>query len=374
MEPAASLDVPVLPARGPEDLLAYAGHALGRLPAGSLLLITLAAGRLRAVVRVDLPEPSAAPAPPDPAEAVEWARAVAGVCRRDAEADAVLALALPAGPAPGLDAPSCAAALTAALAVAGRPLAGAWTAAGGRARPWSGRDRGQDHDVDPRSAPLSLHLMARGSVWDRAAAPEPVPRAGPVPRGRRAASWRAPAADDDAARRLWLSQWEPVLAGERGAARPVPAEGTAPVSGPEEHPSADAAVLGAPLTLPSWRDALVLHAAVRPGVPPPEPAERERLLTAGSEQAPPWERLDRLRAGLRRLVPDAPPPAAAQALALAGWVGWARGQGSDAAAHLAAAAELAPDDPFVTLMRRVVDTGCVAGWAAHPDTAWRPGA
>ena len=38
MEPAASLDVPVLPARGPEDLLAYAGHALGRLPAGSLLL------------------------------------------------------------------------------------------------------------------------------------------------------------------------------------------------------------------------------------------------------------------------------------------------------------------------------------------------
>ncbi|MCR8675731.1 DUF4192 family protein, partial [Micrococcus sp. HG099] len=78
--------------------------------------------------------------------------------------------------------------------------------------------------------------------------------------------------------------------------------------------------------------------------------------------------------GLRRLVPDAPPPAAAQALALAGWVGWARGQGSDAAAHLAAAAELAPDDPFVTLMRRVVDTGCVAGWAAHPDTAWRPGA
>ncbi|MCR8676045.1 DUF4192 family protein, partial [Micrococcus sp. HG099] len=93
MEPAASLDVPVLPARGPEDLLAYAGHALGRLPAGSLLLITLAAGRLRAVVRVDLPEHSPAPAPPDPAEAVEWARAVAGVCRRDAEADAVLALA-----------------------------------------------------------------------------------------------------------------------------------------------------------------------------------------------------------------------------------------------------------------------------------------
>ena len=55
MEAPTSLDVPVLPARGPEDLLAYVGHALGRLPEGSLVLLTLRDGRLRAVVRVDLP-------------------------------------------------------------------------------------------------------------------------------------------------------------------------------------------------------------------------------------------------------------------------------------------------------------------------------
>ena len=40
MEAPTSLDAPVLPARGPEDLLAYVGHALGRLPEGSLVLLT----------------------------------------------------------------------------------------------------------------------------------------------------------------------------------------------------------------------------------------------------------------------------------------------------------------------------------------------
>ena len=55
MEAPTSLDAPVLPARGPEDLLAYVGHALGRLPEDSLVLLTLHDGRLRAVVRVDLP-------------------------------------------------------------------------------------------------------------------------------------------------------------------------------------------------------------------------------------------------------------------------------------------------------------------------------
>lgn len=361
MEPAASLDVPVLPARGPEDLLAYAGHALGRLPSGSLLLITVGAGRLRAVVRVDLPPPGE-PAP-------GWARAVAGVCRRDTDADAVLALALPAGPASGLDAPGCTRLLSAALESAGRPLAGAWTCAGGLARPWPGRDEDRDRRVDPRSAPLSLHLMARGSVWDRAAVPEPVPRAGAGPRGRERARWRVPAVDDARAREAWLHRWEEeVLAGPDRASGEREAGEREPALPPRWTPE-----LGVPLTMPTWRDALVLRAAVRPGDPPLTPRDRERVLTARSEHAPPWGRLDRLRGALRALVPTAPPAVAAQALALAGWIGWARGQGSDADAHLAAAAELRPADPFVGLMRRVVATGCVAGWAAHPDTAWRPG-
>ncbi|MBN6863292.1 DUF4192 family protein, partial [Micrococcus luteus] len=89
MEAPTSLDVPVLPARGPEDLLAYVGHALGRLPEDSLVLLTLRDGRLRAVVRVDLP--------PEEVDAGAWACAVAEVCRRDAAADATLCLALPDG-------------------------------------------------------------------------------------------------------------------------------------------------------------------------------------------------------------------------------------------------------------------------------------
>ena len=89
MEAPTSLDVPVLPARGPEDLLAYVGHALGRLPEDSLVLLTLRDGRLRAVVRVDLP--------PEEVDVGAWACAVAEVCRRDAAADATLCLALPDG-------------------------------------------------------------------------------------------------------------------------------------------------------------------------------------------------------------------------------------------------------------------------------------
>ena len=78
------------------------------------------------------------------------------------------------------------------------------------------------------------------------------------------------------------------------------------------------------------------------------------------------------RQGLRALVPVATPAVAAQALALAGWVGWARGHGSDADAHLTAAAALSPGDPFVSVLRRIVAAGCVAGWATDPATAWRP--
>ena len=84
MEAPTSLDAPVLPARGPEDLLAYVGHALGRLPEDSLVLLTLHDGRLRAVVRVDLP--------PEEVDVDAWACAVAEVCRRDAAADAGLPL------------------------------------------------------------------------------------------------------------------------------------------------------------------------------------------------------------------------------------------------------------------------------------------
>lgn len=348
MEPAISLEAPVLPARGPEDLLAYVGHALGRLPVDSLVLITLGSGRLRAVVRVDLPRPGA---PED-----GWTRAVARVCRQDAEADAVLVLALPGGPTPPLLAPVWGDALGAALASAGRPLAAGWTCGAGRARPWSGPQDTSEQTVHPRTAPLSLHLMARGSVWDRASVPEPVPSAEATAHAGPASRWPAPTPEAEAARESWLDRWESVLSG--ATAGPSPAE---------------AAGLGGPLTCPAWRDALVLRAARRPGERTAAGPERALVLTASSARPPAWDRLDRLRAALRGLVPAAPREVAAHALALAGWVGWARGHGTDAVAHLAAATELLPDDPFVAVLRRVVASGCVAGWAVHPDSAWRPG-
>ena len=347
MEAPTSLDVPVLPARGPEDLLAYVGHALGRLPEGSLVLLTLRDGRLRAVVRVDLP--------PEEVDVGAWACAVAEVCRRDAAADATLCLALPDGARATLARPGWAAALDDALASAGRPLTAAWTCARGRARPWWGSGVAEEGPLDPRAAPLSLHLMTRGSVWDRAAVSDPVPRRGPAAARPDDARWRPPEQDAPPARRAWLAQWEPVLTGTaRGRGAPAPA------------------VLGSPLTRPAWRDGLLLHAAAPSGAATGDPGDEERILTAASGRAPAWDRLDALRAGLRALVPVATPAVAAQALALAGWVGWARGHGSDADAHLTAAAALSPGDPFVSVLRRIVAAGCVAGWATDPATAWRP--
>ena len=42
-------------------------------------------------------------------------------------------------------------------------------------------------------------------------------------------------------------------------------------------------------------------------------------------------------------------------------------------AHLTAAAALSPGDPFVSVLRRIVAAGCVAGWATDPATATMKG-
>ena len=356
---------PTLTARGPDDLLGYVGHALGTLPAAGLVLVTLRGRLLRAVVRVDPPAASAAgggpgarPGAPGPGDAGRWGAAVAAVCRRDRAATGVIVLRLDAGVRPGDAPPPWWPALRDALELAGLPVETAWTATGSLAWPLDGADAAEQGEtpvaVDPRSSALSAHLVARGSVWGLRDADLLVPDA----RGARAAGpgWRSPAAGDREGRRRWLAAWEPVLEGM-----------------PLGQEAEDAAQrLGAPLTVPAWRDGLLLRAALGSSAPTVPRRLRERVLTASAAEPPHWPRLDRLWHACRGLAGRAPGRHAAQALAVAAWIAWARGHGGAAGVHLEAASRLDRDDPFIRVLGEVVGSGLVAEWAADPRTAWRP--
>lgn len=366
-DPAAGPPPPTLRARGVDDLLGYAGHVLGALRPGSLVLVALHGTVLGAVVRVDLPPPGAGEGP----AGERWAAAVAEVLARDRSADAAVALALAEdGPRlPGrAAAPAWLDPLAAALAVRGRPLREGWTVRTGLAHPWwgpagrdpGGADGGVAVAVDPGASELSLHLIGRGSVWGLRSEHVHVPRHRP-PGPAAAAEWKrctpvsgAPASGSLAG---WLEAWDHVLTeGRTSAAAPAPSD----------------AWLGGPLVRATWRDALLLHAASSPGAGPADPVVRAAVLTGRAAQAPDWRRLDVLWSRLRGLSVHAPARHAAQALTLAAWVAWARGEGSAAGAHLEAAAGLAAPDGLGRVLERLVGSGVVCEWAADPRRCWRP--
>lgn len=366
--PADAMAPPVLRARGVDDLLGYAGHVLGALRPGSLVLVALHGTVLGAVVRVDPPS-VAAGGGGDPER---WAEAVADVLARDRAADAAVALEVvhdrPRLPgrtaAPGWHAP-----LALALAARGRPLREGWTVRGGLAHPWPGEgtsheeggprpDRPAAVAVDPGASALSLHLIGRGSVWGLRADHTRVPAhrpPGPAEEWERHTPALGPA--DPAALEAWLTDWERALS--PGA---IPAWADV---------STDAR-RGGPLVRACWRDALLLHAASRPGAVPDDPIRRAAVLTGRAAQAPDWRRLDALWTRLRELAVRAPAGHAAQALTLASWIAWARGEGSAAGAHLEAAAALAAPDGLGRVLDRLIGAGVVCDWAADPRRCWRP--
>lgn len=366
--PADATARPALRARGVDDLLGYAGHVLGALRPGSLVLVALHGTALGAVVRVD--PPSVATGGGDDAE--RWAEAVADVLARDRAADAAVALEiahdrprLPGrAPVPDWHAP-----LARAVADRGRPLREGWTVRGGLAHPWPGEGTSHEEDgprrdvavaVDPGASELSLHLIGRGSVWGLRADHTRVPAHRP-PGPAEAQEWARhtpdPGPADPAALEEWLADWERAL---RPGAVPPGAE-----------VATDARRAG-PLTRAAWRDALLLRAASRPGAVPTDPARRAAVLTGRAAQAPDWRRLDALWSRLRELAVRAPAGHAAQALTLASWIAWARGEGSAAGAHLEAAAALAVPDGLGRVLDRLVGAGVVCDWAADPRRCWRP--
>lgn len=338
-------------ARGVDDLLGYAGHVLGRLPGSSLFLITLCGTRMRAVARVDMP----VPVPRQTGARRRWAAAVARAVRADAGADGCLVVCHE----PGLDEREhrpLAPALRAALAAAGVPIVAAWHVSDGVAVAWTGEDEeidvGQDGRPRPLRAPelssVALALTAEGSVWGSVAADEvPTPATDQDP-------WPLPPDDAESAVCSWLRLWHGVLHG--GAAIGELSRRQA----------------GAPLALPRWRDRLLGMAALGLDPDASEQACPAGLFLAEGAVPPRWDLLDRLHDQLRGLVPALPVAQAANALALVGWIAWARGQGSRAAAHLEEAWRLLPGHGLTGLLLRLVEAGRISGWAADPRTAWRP--
>lgn len=340
-------------ARGVDDLLGYIGHVLGRLPRSSLCFITLRGKRMRAVARVDVP----VPAPADEDARLRWAEAVARAVRSDRGADGCLLVVHE----PGLDESvhrPLAPVLRTTLRTSGVPLVAAWCVDGGTAVAWTGEDEdidvGADGEPSPVGAPelsaVSLALMtSEGSVWNAGAvgADVPTPAVDHDP-------WPLPPDDDEPSIECWLALWHRVLRGETAIG------------------SLNRREAAAALALPLWRDRLLGMAAVGHSPSAGPDACPVDLFFADSGTAPRWDLLDRLHDQLRALVPDLPAEQAANALAVVGWIAWARGQGSQAGAHLEEAWRLCPGHGLTSLLLRLVDSGRVSGWASVPETAWRP--
>ena len=363
-------------ARGVDDLLGFVGHTFGGLPVDSVVMISLSGPRLRAGVRFDAPDPAACTG----AGLREWAQTAAATLARDTGADACLALLIEpaAGPCPHRP---LAARIREAFADAGVPVAAAWVVSAGMSWAWTAQGEGIDVGPDaqprplrdPRLSTVSLAMTMQGSVFADVPEPERVPT--PVA-GR--PGWPAPQAHDADDAVCWLETWADVLASGREAG-PVLLRR-----------------LAAPLVHRGWRDALVALAVAGPQPQPPgavqarpegPPGRQSRtsepsaaavsgdlasLYLADTGVRPCWEWLDQLRRGPRGGAQHAPAEVAVEALAVAGWVSWARGHGSAAAAHLQSALRADPGHTLSRLLAQLLRRGEVAGWACDPSTAWRP--
>lgn len=169
---------PSFAATSPADILSYIPHALGFMPADSLVVLTTAGKRVGATLRVDLPPAGAHP--------LAFAEGVLSFLRGDTEADGALVAVYTQEEWPRLALPprsSLVLNVEAVLGAAGLPVRGGWLVSGAVWRdyfcgneeccPWPG----QPLDAVMHSA-LNAELIFGGSAFD-ASAPEAVLRAAP---------------------------------------------------------------------------------------------------------------------------------------------------------------------------------------------------
>ncbi|KHL03094.1 DUF4192 domain-containing protein [Sinomonas humi] len=397
----------VLSVREPEDLLGYIPHALGEWPQESLVAITLGAGSVGVSVRVDLPGAL------EPDELECFAGTVAEYLITDPLADSAVLALYSAVEWRDINVPPHGAAVTAvraALADLGIPLLDAWLVGEHTWRsllcdqteccPWPGQS------VETiRASRVNAELVYRGSAFG--AEPEAGPRASAEraqtpaqvgPRRESEEDWWAPGQFAAA-----LAVWDEALSTGRiptderlrllAASLVRPALRDAVIVGAALGGSAawhgsraigvlDSSPRGAAVGAPALAGGLSSEeVSARVGTweeqQETESTEIDAALEFGAvilgqtRERPQWERIERLERIMRLLVEREEPEIRAPALAVLGWICWARGRGSKAAGFLRRSLSAIPGYRFADLLARVIDRGDLAGWARSPETAWR---
>lgn len=408
---------------GPEDILGFIPHSLGYWPESSLVAITMHGNRLGATLRLDLPGPQVLAAP------AKFIRTVRGYLDADKDADGSL-LALFTGDAAGAAAAtygSLLAALDSALQTT-IPVREAWYVG---ANYWREAYCLDPSCCPPQGRPLQMILdsAVNAEMVYRGSSVGPAP--GQKPRSATPVNslYRKAVRESEvtwsevldghrnsrAQLRAILAAWEALLGQSGGGAWLPEVERDG--------------FLRATLLVPAWRDALLVMAAAGKdaaeagadqcgflhgddglhAVPPPvacrprdsvgtsheewaqeetareETAQKETALEERARDTvprygdvlmgvapavPDWGRLNALDLVLEQLALMGG-PAGAASLTLRGWISWARGRGSYAAAYLSEALAIEPGYRLAELLLEMAGRGVICGWAGRKEAAWQ---
>lgn len=419
MEPPA--DEP-LAIQTPEDILAYIPHALGEWPQESLVAVCLGDGRLGPTLRIDLPRRCS------PARLARFADTVAGYVSHDRPAGAVLALYTkeawsdPARPPHR----GVVEAVVARLAEEGVPVLEVWAVGAEHWRtttcadvlccPWPGASiaslresrveaemvyRGSSYRTGAvsegpwRSLPQAAvsaaveayfqdpecwwdpyDFTAALAVWDEVLSGPDTP--GPERLRLLAATLLRPALRDavlvaSAADAATAWRGSPATAVLRTAVPDRSARQAArcvPPALPGGVPAAEAAA-----ALDCWSEGAVPTSADDgTGSEPPETVsafEFGLVLMGCTGEAPAWDRIARLERVALELARMEEAEVRAPALAVLGWVQWARGRGGRCVSYLERALSADPRYRLAHLLMGLVQQGELAGWSRSQATAWR---
>lgn len=407
---------------GPEDILGFIPHTLGYWPANSLVAMTMQGKRLGATLRVDLP-------PPGQVDSGCFADNISNYLQADEDADgSLLVLFVNDGWEGTAGHFELLAALECALELSGMPVRDAWLVGEAYWRnayctdsaccPLPGRSLDEIRD-----SRLNAEMVFRGSSVG------PGPN---TPAGRR--GWESEGCQDPSLADAELA-WQRIFSLRRGSRRQFDAvldAWTLILAEPqgESLPTDTAGFLRASLSVPSWRDAVLvmsaagLAAAVQGAEDfgifedlaeradgqedPYGPAQCEGAVETGDEnleqvrqeigeetgeeplaetgaatpnygevllglapRLPDWTRMARLEQLLARLAEYDGGEARAAALTCRGWIEWCRGRGSFADSLLVQANEVLPGYRLAELLTEVVRRGTVCGWAARREAAWQ---
>ncbi|WP_347110752.1 DUF4192 domain-containing protein [Paenarthrobacter sp. S56] len=415
----------------PEDVLGYIPHLLGYWPEDSLVAITLQGNLFGATLRVDLPTTDS------PVGRAAFAEYVRTHLLADGQANGVVfALYNDEGWEDGsvvLRAMPLLSALKAALGPVGLPIREAWLVG---SRYWRSAfcDNPECCPVPGlpveqiRNSRINAEMVYRGSTVGSPPGSTEDPPVLALNGACDAQILEAESRFAEQLREAWRSElcfdavlgaWQRVL----NHAGPDSQRPTDRVPGPFEGPAGKdrAGFLRAALTVPAWRDAVMVMAAggfatakagarafnlfsddvsralpfdlFELGLGPVEPEKVAPCPgdgpTAGGNEStvavfsygevllglqpavPDWQMLEALRRTLVSLCFDGEQSeAAASALTVQGWISWCKGNGSLADVCLGRALAARPGYRLAELLEGILGQGTISSWARRQESAW----